>query len=650
LITSFRKLGAEKLNGLSPADRKLEFLKFQTIVPKTIPEKTFYEIILNLNTSTNEIEIKLGKELSEENRFDFMGFEIPVKGNPKKIYFTTNQLRYLDITVPQMIEKIEKDFKKSKEYDEFKKYLLNIKDTFCTEKIRIDKGKEKKYCGLNLKKLQNDIKLEIGKEQISMNDVEEYCKKVQTENYPDLKSSKKSELKTYVNIYSLKIDGKSILETGFKEDYVNIIDYTLKERYFDKVELKKGICGICGTESDITGKIDIPLSFYITDNKYFFENLTEKNKHKSFSICKNCFEELRIGISEIQKNFGGQVAKGISYYIIPKNNYSDPNFKKVCKKINDKLQGTSSSVNGKFNEIRDIKRVEYKNEDFVLDYLFYTQDKAKFTVLENITDVSYSRMEFIFDELKRLTNEELYSKLIEVGFNHVYVLLFPNKLSHTKVDSKLYQKEFLSLFSSMINGRAINYDKILRNFNYIFKKFYFNTDKKDDRRLRERHIQMNILLTWFNKISGFTGGFDNMVDTSAIPIENKDILEFFRIHEDIYSNNTYRQGLFLLGYLINKILLEQNDKSGNFMNKINFDGIPSKRVHRLILDVTEYLSIYKIYSENNGVYSQMVDRLQGIDTSELKGDEIVFYVLSGVSFGRYLGHKYYMEKKGGNNE
>ena len=63
------------------------------------------------------------------------------------------------------------------------------------------------------------------------------------------------------------------------------------------------------------------------------------------------------------------------------------------------------------------------------------------------------------------------------------------------------------------------------------------------------------------------------------------------------------------------------------------------------IDVTEILNIYDKYGNNQLLHSQMMDRLQGIENSSLNKDEVVFYILSGISFGRYLGHKYSKNKE-----
>ncbi|MCP4156602.1 MAG: hypothetical protein GY757_53300, partial [bacterium] len=127
---------------------------------------------------------------------------------------------------------------------------------------------------------------------------------------------------------------------------------------------------------------------------------------------------------------------------------------------------------------------------------------------------------------------------------------------------------------------------------------------------------------------------------------------FIETHRDVYGENNYRQGLFLLGTVISKIVYQQkykkNDKkmkaSSTFMKKINFDGIPARRVMALLAEVKDYSNIYDVYEEK-GLWGNIMDRLQGIENSGMKGDEIVFYILTGVSFADYLGAKFAMDKK-----
>ena len=133
-------------------------------------------------------------------------------------------------------------------------------------------------------------------------------------------------------------------------------------------------------------------------------------------------------------------------------------------------------------------------------------------------------------------------------------------------------------------------------------------------------------------------------------LSDAEIKESFEVHQDIYNDNYHLQGLVILGVLVNSIMIEQQEKSSNFFSKISLDGIRPKRVTKLIAEVTKYLEIYKIYKPNSILYSYMMDRIQGIEDSLLTKDEVLFYVLTGISLGRYLGYKHASEKNNQNNQ
>jgi CRISPR-associated protein Csh1 len=144
-------------------------------------------------------------------------------------------------------------------------------------------------------------------------------------------------------------------------------------------------------------------------------------------------------------------------------------------------------------------------------------------------------------------------------------------------------------------------------------------------------------------------------------IKNPDYQGFFDAHRPIYQKDYHRQGLFLLGTVIKSIVNAQRKKaskgeeggqkksrklSSTFMKKLNYSGIPSRRVSRLVAETQNFYQIYdkEIYKEP-GIWGNIMDRLQGIETSSMKPEEIVFYILTGISFAGYLGMKKGLEKK-----
>jgi CRISPR-associated protein Csh1 len=121
----------------------------------------------------------------------------------------------------------------------------------------------------------------------------------------------------------------------------------------------------------------------------------------------------------------------------------------------------------------------------------------------------------------------------------------------------------------------------------------------------------------------------------------------------------------LLGTVINSIVKAQRKKSpdkaqegeaqgqrrklsSTFMRKLNFSGIPARRVNRLVGEVQNYYQIYnKDIYEEPGIWGNIMDRLQGIEGSSMNPEEIIFYILSGISYGNYIGMIKGMEKREG---
>ena len=129
---------------------------------------------------------------------------------------------------------------------------------------------------------------------------------------------------------------------------------------------------------------------------------------------------------------------------------------------------------------------------------------------------------------------------------------------------------------------------------------------------------------------------------------------FFEKHTEIYGENIYRQGLFLMGTVISELIKAQRKKSGEkgkkmkitstFMSKINLTGINVRRIPTLVNKLKDYCDIYSDYIyEEYGIWGNIMDRLQGVETSGMKPDEVVFYLLTGISYVDYLGMRHAYE-------
>lgn len=649
MIKSFKELGDQELKGLSTSEEKEKFLKTQTIVPNEPSEENedaekYQEIVIDLNIQDKKINIKQGKELFIENREDFFGFELLGKRG-KKIYFTANNLYYHLLTIPQMIEYIKEKLDIEK-YKDFLAYLQKLKDVF------YNTDSKKSYLSLNYfaNPHKENIKEYLGDKEINHKNIrnafEEYVSK-------DILGSSRKNFVNRLNIFSLKFNNNYITETKYRDDYIDVVYYERQKRFFTEnnpMVKKDTLCGVCNNKKLVTGKIDIPTKFYVTSSPFFFENLNEKNAYKSFGMCQDCYQKVMIGISQVKKNYSSKLFNELRYYVIPKNINNANNYKKQLQLIQNILSDKGESYKESIKKISSLNKKNNRRSNLKVDFLFWRPDQASFIVLDTIDDVSYQHIQKVFYKLYQINKESFgninYSNKYSLRFNDLRWLLFPNYKSHNSPDPKLYRKEILNLFDSILKSKKIDYKYLIKQFNFILRKRYFK-NKNSFEDIIAHPLKMNVMLSWFDQISELGGGFKMEEGNHFTEIENDDINNFFETHKETYNNNYYRQGLFLLGILMNQVLKEQQkeNKSANILDKLSFDGMPVRRVKKFVKDITEILNIYDKYKNNQLLHSQMMDRLQGIENSSLNKDEVVFYILSGISFGRYLGHKYYEKKE-----
>ena len=646
MIKSFQEIGKLQLEGLSDSQKRKKFLETQTILPNEPNSDNddadkYREIIINLDLDNDEIEIKSGDELYEENREQFFGFEL-LGRRSKKIYFTCNNLYYHLLTVPQMLDYIDDKFQQS-QFKEFQFFLENLKDNFYNTNGKKSFLKFEKFKDSTADKLTEYLDDKEINHKNMQNVLDEYVSK-------DILGSTRKNFVNNLDIFSLKINGKYITESEYNDDYIDIVYFERQGRFFDQSEKmvkEYALCGTCNEKKLVTGKIDIPTKFYVTSSPYFFENLNDDNAYKSFGICQECYQEVMVGISKVEQNYYGRLFNRLRYYVIPKNINKDENYDRALEIIKDIFADQPEGDKDHFEKLKKLK----KKRDFKMDFLFWRPDQASFIVLDSIDDVSYDDIKSIFRSLRKV-NQDTYghesdARNYKLYFNDLYWLLFPNYRSHNSPDPKLYRKEMLNLFDSIMKGKDIDYNYLVRKFMTILnKRYYFN--KKNEKEVIAHPIKMNLMLNWLSQITNLKGGYKVREGSNFTEIEDEDVKKFFEVHSETYEDNSYRQGLFLLGVLMNQVLKEQQkeNKSANILDKLSFDGMPVRRVKKFTKDITEILNIYDKYNVNQLLHAQMIDRLQGIENSSLNKDEVVFYILSGLSFGRYLGHKYYNNKKG----
>ena len=637
------KLDLEK-NDYNPIKKYLMSKTIKPVKNNHDKDKVYYEVIMNLEEKKKRVNIKLGKELSKENREKFYAFKSSPRG--KRIFFSTNNIYYFIKIIPDIIDYYKKEKKNlniedNKKMNEFIDYLNELKKVFYDENSILESKR--------FEKNQRDY---INKELNSMNNKKSYKKNFRKalENLINDKILGDIKLND-VSIVTMKLNNKRIDETRYANEYHNILEYNKFYRYLEKEKYKNKVCGCCGKNKDITAKLDFPklLKLYITTGKNFFYGRSDNKSHryKHFSLCEDCLINTYLGGNKIINNwrFNFLGDYDLRYFLIPKNIKGNKNFESKLEFLGQGLEENK----GAENQIENLAflKEDALESDLLLDFLFFTPNAqgTGISLEQTFSNISYNRIVNLFSSIYKI-NEKHFEigkrSNRKISLNFPYYNIFRNKEGR---NYKINKKEVLSFYKSLFNEGTISYRFILQRFLRMFKW------KIKDKKTRDNAIwdvyNMQLFLTWISRVCSLKGGFELDSKEVYFNIEYPKINKYFMIHKKTY-NNEDRQGLFFLGLLINEILRQQSDKNSNFLKKIKYEGMKKRDVKKLVSQVTESLNIYRptingnrvsLFRLNRKIYGLMMDRLQDLDNSELTRDENLFYILSGISFAKNVNYK-----------
>jgi len=344
-------------------------------------------------------------------------------------------------------------------------------------------------------------------------------------------------------------------------------------------------------------------------------------------------------------------------YLIPEIDKDERDFDKKYRRVFKLLR----SNKGYMNDINIIDGLlqQANRKNFMFNLLFFDSPPGSqvFDIIKYISSVGYKNLSEklkLFDKTNKEYSLNLFGNNNSIKLYDIRNHLFPTKLSHNKIEPSLFRKDILDLLEAFLHGNSMNYNALITRFMNIYRL------KVNRNKINELSpFKMILMLSIFNKIKPLKGVKTMETGSNVTKIQKEEYRKFFKEHHAVYENNSHRQGLFLLGTIINGIVYEQrkgaskkpeggseNKKmkpSSTFLKKLNYNGIPGRRINKLVAEVQNYALIYNIYEEP-GIWGVMMDRLQGIEKSTMKGEEIVFYILTGISFNKYLGLTKNLEK------
>ncbi len=661
MINSFKFLGKSILQreGYYEAEDENEkreiFLKTQSIVPTPRKNGAENAIAINFDTQKREFTFEWDKEITPGNRDYFFAFSVGAPKDKKK-FLSTNDIgnfynKVFDDSLVYLADRRKKS--KTKKWfsdnilEDYDKFITTIKDMFY---VKEDKGYilNKKMLSTDKKGILQEIEKKLQEKQ------KDSSKPIPPEtlystfiNKTLLGEEGKSEGK-FPSVILAKIDGKSILESkNLKHSYINMVYYDLFERFFVENARKDKTCHICAQKREVIGEIPLQMKFYGTTNNLYFENLKSQVAYRSFAICRECLKEVLTGMKYTSTELRDWIL-GVTCYLVPSMETEEENFEKKYKSIFKLLKKNE----GYQKDIEEIEKLVKKSarKNFYFNLLFFDSPPGSqvFNIIKLISNIEYKNLVSKLKLFHDINNNYQLSLLRNsLSLNDLRFHLFPSENSHKRPDPTLYRKDILDLLETFLHGYPMNYHMLIKRFTHIYR-VKFHRDNTD----ALAAFKMVLLLSIFNKIKPLKGvrAMEDKTGKTVTEIQNEDYQKFIEAHQSIYENNFHRQGLFLLGTVINSIVYAQRDKSSSFMKKLNFSGIPARRVDRLVSEVQNYCQIYKDkkgFYEAPGIWGNIMDRLQGIGESTMKPEEIVFYILTGISYAQYIGMKKGMEKKEG---
>lgn len=651
MIEAIRRLGEIKREELSEKNFKEEFLQELSNPIKTHYEKwkkskdkniksekesvPIKKVVINLDLEQKEIEISCDEELSNKKQFVFSK-----TGNIKQIDFNANALKkHIENTIPDLIRFIEEKIPNPKRYEKFINYLEQYKDIFYKNIEKKDKKGKNSYL----------LNFDLVKDKQECKDFEELILK-------RLNNITKGEFKKYYRTFFLYLDNKNILDNKFKKDFFEIKYFQLVESFFYVGKDGKGIkeekhFHLKDKKDQITNNIDILTKFYMTDKNTFFENFKEKNAYKSFSVNQKTYEELLLGINEIWNSLNSYF-KGLNYLLIPKSNEFMENLDENISVITDEMKTIQNSKK-EYENLKDISEIN----EWSFDMLFYEKKNSYFNVFKIINDLSYFNLEEISKIISEINNKNDIRNTLNKKYEN-YRLFDLNQfwnsiyswtdLTGFKDKKVLYRTEFLEYLDCIYNRRNVKQEKLIKKFLFNLKKYHFGVkdEKKRDLKLKQLILNSFNSLIFLLKLRLIRNNkMEKEQRIFSEKISNEYVKEFCGLYPEVFGDNLEngleKQGLVLLGYLVNQVIVGQGNKSKNFINKINFDGIKKEKLNLFIIEVIEFLNIYSkkdkpLIKWNNQIILEMQERLINIEKSTFTREEITYYILLGNFFGAYI--------------
>jgi hypothetical protein len=309
-------------------------------------------------------------------------------------------------------------------------------------------------------------------------------------------------------------------------------------------------------------------------------------------------------------------------------------------------------VDQKRNDINTLNTLLRRIKEFTL--LFYSKPSPtsqEFIINGMIKNINLKELIVKTEHLNKMVQDyklgSLYGYQAVLSFEGLRYLILPSKESHPGLDQYDYtilNKNIISTLGAYIYKRKFQYFDLIYMFTDIYNRKNNNLKTENKYFLNITPFLMTLYLDHLIKFNQLEGVPIMEKTNLTSKLQDEKITAYFNTHSQIYENNFYAQGLFILGMYIAAIESEQRKKDikSTLISRLNLRGIPVQKVKSLMAMVDEMGKVWNIYYDSitENYYREC---LQGIENSSLSPEDVVFHILSGRAYSNYLGAKYKLE-------
>jgi hypothetical protein len=607
---------------------------------------------LNLDTTKKVCYFSQGTELIPEKKDELLVFANYAPNDPS-IYAAHISLKPL--LQFELYNYVESNFKKIPWKEEtrgkqFLNYLKDIQETFFRMEnniisLKYDKLKEDQQKDFPDPENIPELKDKLNEKKDYNKAFQKYLKKYLSATIKDFVTDRQA--------YSLKIDGKFLHQTDYSDCYIDVLYYYLFERnYLDNT--KQGYCHICGNESTLPKDTAIKQKFFGTTNPLYFDKVDRNSTHNAFSMCQKCNQQVLVGIQYASIKLKTTLL-GLQTIVLPEIKFEidndeeliDPKNLNMATKLLERIP-----LDQKRDDINTLNTLLRRLKEFTL--LFYSKPSPtsqEFIINGMIKNINLKELITKTEHLNLMIQDyklgSLYGHYAVLSFEGLRYLILPSKESHpglNQYDYTVLNKNIISILGTYIYKRKFRYYDLICMFADIYNRKNNNLKTENKYFLNITPFLMTLYLDHLIKFNQLEG-VSIMENRNLISkLQDEKITAYFNTHSQIYENNFYAQGLFILGMYIAAIETEQRKKDikSTLINRLNLRGIPVQKVKSLMAMVDEMGKVWNKYYDSitENYYREC---MQGIENSSLSPEEIVFHILSGRAYSNYLGAKYKLE-------